>query len=30
MGDNFQAQGDENNVAMATTTPNSKYGAPFP
>lgn len=27
---NSQAQGDENDVAMATKTPDSKYGAPFP
>jgi hypothetical protein len=29
---NSQAQGDENNVAIATTTPDSdtNYGAPFP
>lgn len=27
---NSQAQGDKNDVAMATTTPDSNYGAPFP
>ena len=27
---NSQAQGDENDVAMTTTTPDSNYGAPFP
>jgi hypothetical protein len=27
---NSQAQGDENDVAMATKTPDSKYGDPFP
>lgn len=27
---NSQAQGDENDVAMTTTSPDSNYGAPFP
>lgn len=27
---NSQAQGEENDVAMATITPDSNYGAPFP
>jgi hypothetical protein len=27
---NSQAQGEENDVAMATTTPDTNYGTPFP
>ena len=27
---NSQAQGEKNDVAMATTTPDTNYGTPFP